>query len=414
MKKSLFLTLFISLFFQTIVFSQSGWIPQNSPNNEDLNDIDIWDDNTGYIVGGNSTILKTTNGGTNWSLMPVTPNFVFNSVKCINANTVWVTGNNGVLLTTTNSGINWITKNSGTNYNINEIHFQNVNTGWLAGDNGIIKMTTNSGNNWISQNSGTTYNLNSIHFVNNNTGWVAGDNGTVIKTTNGGYSWVINILGSILFNQIRGNTPYAVTAVGNGGEIYRTTNGGTNWNQIPSMTFNNLKALFLGYVLLAWIVGNHGIILNSTDDGLSWHQQNSGTNKDLNAVDFSDDVFPIIGWAVGKEGTILKTTNGGVGIKPISNEIPSEYSLHQNYPNPFNPSTTIRFDIPRTTYVKLTVFDILGKEVTALVNEELSAGSYKVDWLAPTGDASEYPSGVYYYKLVTNDFINVKKMVLLK
>ena len=409
MKNFLLFTLFISSIFITQVYSQSGWDPQNSPNNEDLNDIDVWDDNTGYIVGGNSTILKTTNGGTYWSLLPVTPNFVFNSVKCINANTVWVTGNNGVLLTTTNSGINWIIKNSGTNYKINEIHFQNVNTGWIAGDNGIIKMTTNSGNNWISQNSGTTYNLNSVHFVDDNTGWAVGNNGTVIKTTNSGYSWVFQILGIVLFNKIRGHTPNAVMSVGNEGKIFRTTNGGTNWNQIPSITSNNLKAFFLGYILLAWIVGNHGIILNSTDDGISWQQQNSGTNKDLNAVDFSDDIFPVIGWAVGKEGTILKTTTGGVGIKPISNEIPSKFSLHQNYPNPFNPTTEIKFDVTKSSLVKIIIYNILGEETTTILDNKLYPGSYKIDW-----DGTDYPSGVYFYKLVTDDFVDVKKMILIK
>jgi hypothetical protein len=83
--------------------------------------------------------------------------------------------------------------------------------------------------------------------------------------------------------------------------------------------------------------------------------------------------------------------------------------LNQNFPNPFNPTTKVRFDLPKSTHAKLIIYDILGREVTTLVNEKLNAGSYEVSW-----HASAYPSGVYFYKLETEEFTNTKKMVLLK
>jgi len=89
--------------------------------------------------------------------------------------------------------------------------------------------------------------------------------------------------------------------------------------------------------------------------------------------------------------------------------IPAEYNLHQNYPNPFNPTTKITFDVPKSTYTKLVIFDMLGREIATLVNEQLNAGSYEVSWLA-----GSYPSGVYFYKLVTDNFVNIKKMLLMK
>jgi hypothetical protein len=98
-----------------------------------------------------------------------------------------------------------------------------------------------------------------------------------------------------------------------------------------------------------------------------------------------------------------------VGINQISAEIPQDFALHQNYPNPFNPSTNIRFDLPEAGFVVMTVYDLLGREITRLVNQQMQAGSYSVDW-----DASGYPSGVYFYKIETEDFIEVKKMVLIK
>jgi hypothetical protein len=102
-----------------------------------------------------------------------------------------------------------------------------------------------------------------------------------------------------------------------------------------------------------------------------------------------------------------------IGVNQISNNTPSEFELYQNYPNPFNPVTTIRFDIPSVksgkAKIKIVVYDILGKQIAELINEELSPGSYKVDW-----DASNYPSGVYFYKLTAEDYSFTRKMVLLK
>ena len=99
------------------------------------------------------------------------------------------------------------------------------------------------------------------------------------------------------------------------------------------------------------------------------------------------------------------------GILQNSNEIPDKFELFQNYPNPFNPITKIKFSIPQSSVEQtfLSVFDILGREVATLVNEKLSPGTYEVEW-----DASNYPSSVYFYKLQTETFSEVKKMVLMK
>ncbi len=98
-----------------------------------------------------------------------------------------------------------------------------------------------------------------------------------------------------------------------------------------------------------------------------------------------------------------------IGIQPISGEVPSAFALSQNYPNPFNPVTNIKFSIPKSASVMLTVFDVSGRQVAELVNEQLSAGSYNFDF-----NASHLSSGVYFYKLVSNEFTDVKKMILVK
>jgi len=98
-----------------------------------------------------------------------------------------------------------------------------------------------------------------------------------------------------------------------------------------------------------------------------------------------------------------------IGITPISNEVPNSFSLSQNYPNPFNPVTDIKFDLAKSTNVKLTVMNMLGQEVEVLVNQSLRAGTYKADW-----NASNFPSGIYFYKLEAGEFVDVKKMILVK
>jgi len=115
------------------------------------------------------------------------------------------------------------------------------------------------------------------------------------------------------------------------------------------------------------------------------------------------------------------------GIEKIGDEIPTSYSLSQNYPNPFNPTTKIKFDIPEYApplakggqggLVSLKIYDILGREVAALVNEELKPGSYEYEW-----DASNFAGGVYFYQLIVSDpetssgftFKQTKRMVLMK
>ncbi len=91
------------------------------------------------------------------------------------------------------------------------------------------------------------------------------------------------------------------------------------------------------------------------------------------------------------------------------NELPTVFKLYNNYPNPFNPSTSIKYDVPQNTFVKLSVYDILGRLVTNLVNQDMTPGRYEIVW-----DAKNYASGTYIYKFETSNFTDVKKMILIK
>ena len=96
-------------------------------------------------------------------------------------------------------------------------------------------------------------------------------------------------------------------------------------------------------------------------------------------------------------------------VNDVADQIPSEFILYRNYPNPFNPTTTLSFDIGQSSFVSFKVYDVLGNEVAMLVNEEKSAGNYKVEF-----EASSLSSGIYFYQLKAGTFISTKSMILIK
>jgi hypothetical protein len=186
-----------------------------------------------------------------------------------------------------------------------------------------------------------------------------------------------------------------------------------NWVLAASVTPNNLFAVHFADANNAYACGT-GVIVRSTDAGLSWNVQQISFTGDLYSISFSDSQT---GTAAGQLGTILRTISGGIGIQQISTEIPEDFELHQNYPNPFNPVTTIRFQLVSAGYTMLVIYDITGKEVSVLADQLLQAGMYEAQW-----DATDYPSGIYFYTLYHKDmtgnagkgFSITRKMILLK
>lgn len=125
-------------------------------------------------------------------------------------------------------------------------------------------------------------------------------------------------------------------------------------------------------------------------------------------------VLRIFDKTAGNQGTLLNWSlnisySQSVSVKKEEGVIPADYMLHQNYPNPFNPSTNIKFSIPETGFIRLAVYDMLGREVSVLLNEVKQTGQYTVEF-----NASNLPSGIYFYRITTDKFSDVKKLVLMK
>ena len=114
-------------------------------------------------------------------------------------------------------------------------------------------------------------------------------------------------------------------------------------------------------------------------------------------------------WATGIGDTVYHYQRIVTGVEEHPQPLPRHLTLSQNYPNPFNPSTSIRFDVPVSGFVSLRVYDLLGEQVSTLANEERTPGSYVVRW-----EAAGLPSGIYFYRLSANGYVETKKLILAR
>lgn len=444
--KTILLILSFTIFTCNSLFAQSGWFTVRSDTSIYWQSNFFADANSGYAVGGKviggvhfPLILKTTNAGSSW-FEQITPQrdsagFFLRSIFFTDINTGFITVahltniNIGRILKTTNGGNNWNIVPLPLSVHLINLYFSNSNTGYVSGYQTLLK-TTDAGTTWAIQNPNLPLAFFAIHFTDVNTGYVVGWNGTIIKTTNGGTNWNALITGST--QHLWGvHFADANTGIAVGGDpsntqniILRTTNAGLTWTQIA---YTNSSCLLWSVRFISpstgWITGWCNQILKTTNGGLNWDNQATPISNSYRTSFFTSAQT---GYVVGEGATftdptyILKTTNGGgnfVGIGTAANEVPAQFHLFQNYPNPFNPTTKIKFDIPTSgeifgtnlTAVRIVIYDVFGREVTMLINDQLKPGNYEVEW-----NAANYPSGIYFYKINTNNFSDTKRMILLK
>ena len=189
----------------------------------------------------------------------------------------------------------------------------------------------------------------------------------------------------------------------------------TGWTESKGSVFNCGGSLY-GTTISVNPVGERRFVMSSGADGLTVNPGDTQTimiaqfiargTSNLNSVTKLKQLDDFI-QAFVDNGFVI-------GINPVSNKVPSQYILYQNYPNPFNPVTKLKFEIPyevksEKSKVKIVIYDVLGREVEVLLNEKLSPGTFEVEW-----DASNYPSGLYFCRLISDEISITKKMVFLK
>ena len=409
--------------------------------NDDYIKVDFVNKSTGWICTRNyssdpeftSSVIKTMDEGKTWNIQNIKPTNWIRDILMLDENTGFIVGDSGMIYKTTDGGKNWLLKSSGTIYRLQNLNFINNNFGWIVGQSeedttSIILKTTDGGDTWKGEKINIT-NLESICFVDSLNGWIVSNSksnfifGGIYHTTNGGNNWNLQFGGlyynfsNVLFlDSTRG---FVIGSdFNNNGPVYETINGGKSWT-IKNLSQHTLIDISFANKNDGWIVGAYGKIFKTTDSGNNWNEQESYTSKWLFSLTFTDTNN---GWAVGEFGTVLHTTNGGITFINIKdkeeNSLLRKFILYQNYPNPFNPSTTIKYELPQNSSVSILIFDILGRKVTIVANENQPSGEHKL-----IIDLSSYnlSSGIYFYQLNAtplekkySTFSITNKMVYLK
>jgi photosystem II stability/assembly factor-like uncharacterized protein len=330
--------------------------------------------------GNNSSLYRTTNGGNNWiqTYIPSSGAWI-GRITFASANVGWAYGASGKIVYTSNSGVSWTAQNiNSTNY-IDAVFCIDENTAWAGGGygggNGFISYTSNGGQTWTSQTPSSGNMINDFCFLNSTTGWALNYGGTTQKTTDGGITW--NSLGAI-----------------------------SNYYSMRIYMLDTLRGWIAAYNYGSSTDGK-GYIYKTTNGGFTWVQDYVTPLVGTDLADLKNQNNLTL-WCTGNNSTILKYDIPTGIIK--TQEIITDYKLNQNYPNPFNPNTIISFAIPKKSNVNLTLYDMNGKEIEKLIQNEIKTqGRYEIEF-----DGSKYSSGVYFYKISAGEYHRVKKMVLLK
>ena len=369
-----------------------------------LNGSDLYACSVNYNLTGG--IFKSTNDGMNWFQIPF-ENHVASVLLIKNGIFIANVGDieNGGVYVSTNGGNNWI-QSSLNNRTVTSMISLPGNYVCAGTHSNGIYFSSNNGFNW-SQSSLT--NKSFVCFAADSSIVFAGAEGWgVYSSTDYGANWTQTSFNtySIISLALSGNKICAGTLQHG---AFMSTNRGTDWFRIyPDYTSihtiiidNNIIYLGLNYN------GNGGVAV-STNNGVTWFDKNQGfVPSSLGVTSLilhNNFVFA---------GTVYSVWRRGVSeilnVQNLNTETPPNFSLYQNYPNPFNPSTTIRFSLPKSSYVRISVYDNTGKVIETIVNDNLQAGTYETKW-----DGSKHSSGVYFYRIDAGAFSGTKYMLLIK
>jgi hypothetical protein len=380
------------------------WIPTNLNIGNAYN---VYNFNGNIFVSGYTGygLYKTSNFGFSWTQTSFNPQI---GVGCINSigNRLFISGGDSGVYFTTNNGNNWIK----TSFNGGSVRALSVNGNTLyAGTNqsGIF-ISTNNGDNWVQTTINYPFFITGFAFQGNIIYMSA--NQQIYSSSNNGYNWSLLHSFDVFVNAIAilGNTLFAGTSFYG---IYKSTDNGLNW--IHTSVYNSHVVNFLIYDCKIFSSGDFDLngwssVFLSYDTGNVWYGKGQGLGNNT-VYSLAIDEYYIYAAAGWNPSVYRRDLWEITDINKLTKINSDKFSLSQNYPNPFNPSTNIKYQLANTKYVTLKIFDILGKEIATLVNEKQSPGTYEVSW-----EGSAYPSGVYFYKLISGDFTETKKMLMIK
>lgn len=441
--KTVIQTLFFFLLVTHICFGQ--WTPVGL-SGQGIKDIAVQNSNIFAVTAVSGEVYRSNDKGMNWTL---------------------IVDSNAVDIAISPSGKVFMIKDTLHDYWSYSTLFFSTDNGdtWIQSD--IVEQLVDSIPTGWSWPRNITINPSGIVFCGIITGGSFSGQSVLAKSTDDGLNW------STPGTEVRGGNmfaskePYVLTVgsswfgCGHGDYLYLSSDYGSTWNFLgypPGPGMNSFGLFSNGYILVGvwnWNGTGQRDILISTNNCISWTNICSincqvglswsigfsegmlvGT-EDAGVVIFSDEGDSLGSWNDGlyscgvlalcsdNNGNVYLGAStsmvlwcGGIWRRPLSEIVttienettqPTDFSLSQNFPNPFNPSTTIKYSVPQSSNVVIKLFDVLGNEIETLVNEVKPAGTYEITW-----SSANLPSGVYFYQLKAGDFVQTKKMLLIK
>jgi hypothetical protein len=369
-----------------------------------------------YLFAGaeSGSIYRSSNGGASWT--DVSPGGTSTGVTslAVNGSSVFAGAFGVGVFRSMDYGTSWSEANTGlSNKQVNALAFRQGVLFAATDGKGEVFVSSNDGSSWSK--AACRYKLYWPIYclgVGPTLLFAGGGYGAVNWTRDNADSWyeASPPISTDVVTLVHDGTYLCAGTKGDG--VYRSSNNGSNWLWANTGLMGDTKVLSLavdGMNLFAGTAtGGVFHILNNADFGQGfWDNASSGLkNTTIHSLAIMDN-------------NLLAATDDGVWRVAISaivssveltrKELPATFRLLQNYPNPFNPSTTIQYALPKSLVVRLSVFDMLGREVSVPVNERSEAGVHEVKY-----DASRLSSGVYFYRLQAGDFVSTKKLVVLK
>jgi photosystem II stability/assembly factor-like uncharacterized protein len=380
-----------------------------------------------WAAGNEAQVLTTTNGGTTWK--PVGGGAIGNAdiyvVNALDANTAFVSTTPDTatfIYRTTNAGTTWKNVFALNGGFIDGIKMFDASNGIAVGDpvggKWTVLKTTDGGAAWahvateplqVGQEAGWN---NSLATFGASDVWFGTSSAKVYRSTDGGATWFSSRLPFTNSVSVNFSSPLYGLAGSDSGAAARTTDGGVTWTPL-SLGGSGSVSGFSG-TGIDFFAAEGGSVYRSPDRGATWLPSFTGSIGTLSHLDFIANGSNIFGWTVSSGGNIAAFSGTVSGVDSRANLVPSAFGLEQNYPNPFNPQTKIEFEIPTASRVSLKVYNSLGEEVVTLVDNVMNAGTHAVEWNGKNRFNSTVASGVYFYRLTADNFVQTKKMLLVK
>jgi photosystem II stability/assembly factor-like uncharacterized protein len=367
----------------------------------------------------------TTNGGSNW-IQRTTGDGGYTIVDPVNTNYIYGQYVNGSIQRSSNRGVSFSSftpsgSSGGLFYNPYEMAPGDHNT--IVFGRADVWKTTNaqtatSSSGWtqIATTSAVGGSVSAIGISSTNIKkiYIGTSNGRILATSNNGANWNTQTgyqyVSDFVVDYADDDICYAVFGGSGSTRAAKTTNGGKNWinisGNLPNIAVNSVVLRTLSPRMI--FVGTDIGVFQSTNEGLNWVSFNSSLPAcEIYDMKYKQNVGIILVATHGR-GCWTFNLSSALGVDPFG-QVPEKYNLSKNFPNPFNPETNIEFDLPKYGFTELSVYDMSGKLVDRIVNQNMNAGHYRVQWRA-----SNFSSGVYIYTLKSGDFKATGKMLMIK